>query len=269
MGSFIRWLLLSAVAVNAMVRTPASPVRVACAGLDGAWLQGPSALFSHPYGLAADSGWAVSVSGLNYWQIPGLFQGDAALQIPVKGFHAGLGCSVLGLDSLYQENDWRMGAAMARQRLTAGMAVSLLQSRFSADEQDFSFSASGGAHFALRSGLGFFVNAERLFATPLFGSPEVPAPLLSAGVGYIRGGLFKAGIEWEKAPGEPVAIMAGQEVTVARVLRIRCGFRSDPLFFALGIGFFFRGKEADVGMLNHPDLGLLRSLGLVFRSASP
>ena len=236
-------------------------------GGQSVFLQGESALFGNPAGLATMENWAAMAAFERRFLLADLDLLGAAAALPTRSGSFGLLVQRFGFEEFVQQKfALGYGRKLARHLLLGGQ-VDFWQTQI--DE----YGSTGTLSFEL--GLQARISEELVLGTHLINPAPVELAegedlptIVRAGAAYQPSKNVTAAFELEKDVDFPLRVKAGVEYRAAPILQLRAGFSSNPGVFHFGLGLHLpKGLRVDTAMRYHQTLGMTPTVGLGYSPA--
>lgn len=224
-------------------------------------------VYHNQAGLAGVSSVSAGIHYENKFNVSEFALRAVALAVPARPGTIGFSYSYFGFPS-YNENSF--GLAFGRffgENVAAGIRLNYLQIYIAEEYGDArNLTVEGG--FIAELAEGFRVAAHVYNPSrEKIGNPsrQVLPTIFRFGVGYMFGGKIFATIEAEKELERKAVFRAGLEAGFFDSFYLRTGILSDPVQNSFGLGYVYRGINADMAFTHHQVLGFTPHISLSYK----
>jgi hypothetical protein len=223
-------------------------------------------LFHNQAGLAALERITFGIHHENKFSVPEFALHAIGAAVPTKPGTIGVNITYFGFSKY---NEIKTGLSFGRQfgnNLSAGIQLNYLHTHISDHYGNTSnLTVEGG--FIASPLENFFIGAHifnpvRTTIKTWYNQP-IPT-ILKFGLGYHFGDRAIVHIETEKDLDKKALFKAGSEITVVENFVLRTGISGMPLQSSFGLGYLFRGFQADLAFTNHYILGLTPHISITY-----
>ncbi len=224
------------------------------------------AVYHNQAGLAGINSITAAIHYENRFNISEFGLRAAALAIPVRPGTIGFSYSFFGFAKYYES---KTGIAFGRyfgEKVAAGLQVNYLHIYIAEDYgSSGNLTAEGGFIAEPAEGLLVAAHVYNPTGTKIKTHYSEPVPtIFRFGIGYRFGRDVFASVEAEKEIDRKVVFSAGLEAGFYGSIYLRTGINSAPVQNSFGVGYFYRGLNADIAFTNHQVLGFTPQISVSY-----
>lgn len=223
-------------------------------------------LFHNQAGLATLESVTFGIHHENRFSVPEFALHAFGAAVPTKPGTIGFNFTYFGFSKY---NEIKTGLSFGRQfgnNFSAGIQLNYLRTHISDHYGNASnLTVEGG--FIATPMENFFIGAH--IYNPVRATIKTwhnqPIPtILKFGLGYHFGDRAIVNIETEKDLDKKAIFKAGAQISVVENFVLRTGISGRPMQSSFGLGYLFRGLQADLAFTNHYILGLTPHISITY-----